>query len=93
MNNISPDSLVLGGIMLHLQDLEITCLLGGCWIPQQWVQKIIDVELIASYQTTASGKEHRWKMENQGEVNGHELPTRADLFKDEQDHLRSGYQA
>ena len=88
-NSISPTSLVLVGILPSLRDLEIARLLGWYRVPLRFAPKIIDVDFLAFYQTAAFGEEHRWKIESYSEMLGHELTTRAELFKDEPDHPRA----
>ncbi len=75
--------------MPSIRDLEIARLLGWYRIPLRFSPKVIDVDFLAFYQTAAFGEEHRWRIEFYAEMLGHELTTRADLFKDEHEHPRS----
>jgi hypothetical protein len=89
INKIDPTSLVLVGILPSIRDLEIARLLGWYRIPLRFAPKVIDVDFLAFYQTAAFGEDHRWKIEFFAEMLGHELTTRAGLFKDEPDHPRA----
>lgn len=84
-----PTSLFLVGILPSPRDLEIAKLLGWYRIPIRFAPKIIEVDYLAFYQTSAFGENHRWQIENVAEVHGHELITRAELFRDEADHPRA----
>lgn len=84
-----PASLFLVGVVPALRDLEIARLLGWYRIPLRFAPKIIDVDYLAFYQTSAFGELHRWKIEYVSEVRGHELTVRSELFRDETDHPRA----
>ncbi len=71
------------------RDLEIARLLGWYRIPLRSAPKVINVDYLAFYQASPFGKEHRWQIETFAEVRGHELTTRAELLRDEQDHPRA----
>lgn len=82
-------ALILVGVMPDPRDLEIARLLGWYRIPLRKAPKVINVDFIAFYQTGAFGAEHRWQVEYYAPVNGHELTTRGELFRDQPDHPRS----
>jgi hypothetical protein len=86
---VPEESLILVGILPDQRDLEIARLLGWYRIPLKSAPKVVDVDFVAFYQTNAFGNEHRWKIENFCPVRGHELVTRAELFKDEPNHPRA----
>jgi hypothetical protein len=86
---MSPDicdvSLVLVAVMPEPRDLEIARLLGWYRIPLRSAPKVIAVDFLAFYQTAAFGAEGS-AIRYTAALRGHELTTRADLFKDEPDH-------
>lgn len=86
---IPSSALVLVAVMPELRDLEIARLLGWYRIPLRFAPKVVDVDYLAFYQPAAFGAEHRWRVETAAEVRGHELVTRAELFRDEPDHPRA----
>jgi hypothetical protein len=86
---VPEESLILVGILPDQRDLEIARLLGWYRIPLKSAPKVVDVDYVAFYQTNAFGDEHRWKIEKFCPVRGHELVTRAELFRDEPDHPRA----
>lgn len=90
MNNLpEPSSFILVAILPSQRDLDIARLLGWYRIPLKSAPKVVDVDYLAFYQTSAFGAEHRWQIEAFAEVRGHELTTRAELFHDEPDHPRA----
>jgi hypothetical protein len=82
-------ALVLVCVLPTERDLEIARLLGWYRIPLRTAPKIVDVDLLAFYQTAAFGVQHRWRIEHYAEVKGHELTARAELLKDEPQHSRA----
>ena len=78
----SENSLMLVGVMPTQKDYEIARLLGWYRIPMRMAPKIVDVDYLAFYQTSAFGVEHRWQIEAFAEVRGHELTTRRELLRD-----------
>ena len=86
---LSDDSLVLVAIMPKPRDMDIARLLGWYRIPLKSAPKILHPDIIAFYQTSAFGKDHRSRIECYAEVAGVELTTRAELFRDEPDHPRA----
>jgi hypothetical protein len=84
-----PESLILTAVMPSPRDLEIARLLGWYRIPLRSAPKVVDVDYLAFYQTDAFGADRRWRIEFIAPVKGHELVTRAELFRDQPDHPRS----
>ena len=90
MNNLPPQSaLILVAVMTSPRDLEIARLLGWYRIPLRYAPKVIDVDYLAFYQTGRFGEELRWQIKRFAPVRGHELTTRAELFRDETNHPRA----
>jgi len=85
-----PTSLMLIGILPGQKDLEIARLLGWYRIPLRFAPKIVNVDYLAFYQTTAFGIDHKWRIECFTQVRGVELTTRRELLKDETEHSRAG---
>ena len=85
----SPESLMLVAIMPSPRDMEIARLLGWYRIPLRSAPKVVDVDYLAFYQTDAFGVEHRWQVEWFAPVRGHELTTRGQLLRDQQQHPRA----
>jgi hypothetical protein len=81
--------LVLVAFIPNPRDLEIARVLGWYRIPLRTSPKVVAVDWLAFYQPSAFGKHHQWRVEWVAPVCGHELTTRADLFKDQQDHPRA----
>jgi len=84
-----PSAIVLVAILPKVRDLEIARLLGWYRIPLRTAPKIISVDAVAFYQPNSFGKEHGGRIECWAELHGHELTTRRELFKDQQDHPRA----
>jgi hypothetical protein len=90
MDEYLPDaSLMLVGVMPSKRDFEIAHLLGWYRIPLRMAPKIVDVDYLAFYQTSAFGPERKWRIEFFAEVKGHELTTRRELLRSEPDHPRA----
>lgn len=85
----SPDALILIAVTPAPRDLEIARLLGWYRIPLRHAPKVLSVDYLAFYQTGAFGEAHRWRIECIAPVRGHELVTRAELFRDEPEHPRA----
>ena len=83
-----PEALILVAVMNDPRDLEIVRLLGWYRIPFRTAPKVVAVDYIAFYQTSAFGEE-RWRIRNVAPVRGHELTTRGALLKEEFDHPRA----
>ncbi len=86
--SLSPSSLILVCLLPNPRDLEIARLLGWYRIPLRSAPKVVAVDYLAFYQPSAFG-ERGGQIEYIAEVRGHELTTRAELFKDEADHPRA----
>ncbi len=84
-----PADLVLVAFLPHPRDLEIARVLGWYRIPLATAPKVVAVDWLAFYQPAAFGEAHRWRVEWLAPVEGHELVTRAELFRDEPDHPRA----
>lgn len=90
MNTLPPaTALILVGVMKAARDFEIARLLGWYRIPLRFAPKVVDVDYLAFYQTSAFGEEHGGRIEYIAPVRGHELTTRAELLRDERDHPRA----
>jgi hypothetical protein len=85
---LNSTSLILVAIMNNPRDLEIARLLGWYRIPLRSAPKVVAVDYLAFYQTSAFD-EGKWQIQYIAPVRGYELVTRADLFKDEADHPRA----
>jgi hypothetical protein len=85
----APTDLILVAVMTSLRDLEIARLLGWYRIPLRFAPKVVDVDYLAFYQTGAFGEAQRWQVSHVAPVLGHELTTRAELFRDQPDHPRA----
>ncbi len=84
-----PTDLVLVAFLPHPRDLEIARVLGWYRIPLATAPKVVAVDWLAFYQPAAFGEAHRWRVEWAAPVEGHELVTRAELFRDEPNHPRA----
>jgi hypothetical protein len=89
--SITKTSLVLVAVMNEPRDLEIARLLGWYRIPLRSAPKVIAVDYLAFYQTAAFGAEGM-AIHYIASVRGHELTTRAELFKDEPNHPRASHE-
>ena len=85
----SPESLVLVAVMPERRDLEIARLLGWYRIRLKSAPKVLEVDTLAFYQTSAFGSQHGGRIEHFAALRGHELVTRRTLFRDEPDHPRA----
>ena len=85
---LKPTDLILVCLLPSPRDLEIARLLGWYRIPLRTAPKVVAVDYLAFYQPSAFGS-HGGKIEFVSQVRGHELTTRAELFKDEADHPRA----
>ena len=85
-----PDTaLVLVAIARDQRDLEIARVLGWYRIPLKSAPKVISVDYLALYQTSAFPQEQRWQIRWVAPILGHELTTRAELLRDQPDHPRA----
>lgn len=82
-------ALILVGVMKAARDFEIARLLGWYRIPLRFAPKVVDVDYLAFYQTSAFGEDHGGRIEYIAPVCGHELTTRGELLRDERDHPRA----
>lgn len=85
---IPPSALVLVAVINQPRDLEIARLLGWYRIPLARAPKVVAVDYLAFYQTAAFGNE-KWRIQSIAPVLGHELTTRAELLRDEDNHPRA----
>lgn len=85
----SDTDIILVAILPNPKDLELARLLGWYRIPLKSAPKVIAVDFLAFYQTAAFDQENRWQIKYVAPVRGHELTTRALLFRDEPDHPRA----
>jgi hypothetical protein len=81
----SSISLILVAILNDPRDLEIARVLGWYRIPLRSAPKVVAVDYLAFYQTSAFGDE-KWRIQYVAPVCGHELTTRSELLQDELDH-------
>lgn len=81
--------LVLVAILPDPKDLELARLLGWYRIPLKSAPKVISVDYLAFYQTAAFDEPNRWQIKFIAPVKGHELTTRGQLFRDQQEHPRA----
>lgn len=88
-NDIPESALFLVAVLPAQRDLEIARLLGWYRIPLRSAPKVVAVDYLAFYQTAAFGEEHAWRVEYYAPVKGHELVTRAELFRKEPEHPRA----
>ena len=86
---LSPTSLVLVGVLPEPRDLEIARMLGWYRIPLRTAPKVVAVDYLALYQPSSFG-DLGGRIEFVAPVRGHELTTRGELLKDEEDHARAG---
>jgi hypothetical protein len=85
---LEPNALILVAVVTEPRDLEIARLLGWYRIPLRSAPKVVSVDYLAFYQTSGFGVE-KWRIQYYSQVRGHELVTRAELFKDEAQHPRA----
>ena len=88
---LAPSSLVLLAVMNEPRDLEIARLLGWYRVPLRSSPRVIGVDYLAFYQTSAFGSQGG-AVNFTAELRGHELTTRRELFKDEPDHPRADHE-
>ena len=83
-----PSDLILVTYLPDPRDMEIIRLLGWYRIPVRTAPKVISVDYLAFYQPASFGT-HKWRIEVVAPVRGHELVTRAELFRDQPDHPKA----
>lgn len=84
-NVVDPTALILVSVMNKPRDLEIARLLGWYRIPLRSAPKVIFVDYLAFYQTSAFPDEKQ-SITYIAPVLGHELAKRIELIQDEPDH-------
>lgn len=87
--SISDTSLVMVAVIPSTRDLDIARLLGWYRIPLKSAPKIIAVDYLAFYQTSAFPKDQQAQIRWLAPILGHELTTRAELMHDQADHPRA----
>jgi len=85
---LRPTDLILVCLLPSPRDLELARLLGWYRIPLRTAPKVVAVDYLAFYQTSAFG-ERGGQVEYAAPVRGHELTTRGELLRDEADHPRA----
>lgn len=85
---LSPTDLILVCLIPSPRDMEIARLLGWYRIPLRSAPKVVSVDYLAFYQTSAFGA-RGGRIEFIVTVRGHELASRAELLRDEADHPRA----
>ena len=88
-SEIPDTSLILVAIMPNKRDLDIARMLGWYRIPLKSAPKVISVDYLAFYQTAAFDENNRWQIRWIAPILGHELTTRANLFREETAHPRA----
>jgi hypothetical protein len=86
---ISPKALVLVAYLPAPRDFEIARLLGWYRIPLRKAPKVVGADLIAFYQGSSFGENHRWRIETFAPMLGYEMTTRAELLREEANHPRA----
>ena len=89
LDAIDATSLVLVAIIPNKRDFEIARLLGWYRIPLKNAPKVIAVDYLGLYHTGSFGSSERWQIRWLAPIVGHELTTRAQLFRDQPDHPRA----
>jgi hypothetical protein len=89
LSYLSPSALILVAIIPTPEDLQVARVLGWYRIPIRTAPRILNVDFLAFYQP-ASFSERKWRIEFLAPVVGHELTTRIDLLREEEDHPRAG---
>lgn len=82
---VDPTALILVSVMNKPRDLEIARLLGWYRIPLRSAPKVIYVDYLAFYQTSAFQQEKQ-RIQYLAPVLGNELVKRIDLLQDEPNH-------
>ena len=88
MSYMSPSALILVAIIPAPEDLQVARVLGWYRIPIRTAPRILNVDYLAFYQP-ASFTDRKWRVEYLAPVLGHELATRIDLLREENDHPRA----
>jgi len=85
---LKSTDLILVCLLPTPRDLEIARLLGWYRIPLRTAPKVVAVDQLAFYQPSAFG-DRGGQIEFIAQVRGHELTTRGELLKDEENHPRA----
>jgi hypothetical protein len=85
---VPENALMLVAILPTPADLEIARVLGWYRIPYRSAPKTVQVDYITFYQPAQFGAE-KWQLSYYAAVRGHELVTRAELFRNQPEHPRS----
>ncbi len=88
MSYMSPSALILVAIIPTPEDLQVARVLGWYRIPIRTAPRILNVDFLAFYQP-ASFSDRKWRVEYLAPVLGHELATRTELLREENDHPRA----
>lgn len=88
---VSPTDLILVAVINNPRDLEIARMLGWYRIPIRSAPKVIAVDYLAFYQTSAFGAD-KWLIQWVAAVKGHELASRRELLRDEPDHPHADHE-
>ena len=88
MSYMSPSALILVAIIPAPEDLQVARVLGWYRIPIRTAPRILNVDYLAFYQP-ASFTDRKWRVEYLAPVLGHELATRIELLREENDHPRA----
>ncbi|MCJ7715754.1 MAG: hypothetical protein MUO54_04445, partial [Anaerolineales bacterium] len=88
MSYLSPSALILVAIIPTPEDLQVARVLGWYRIPIRTAPRILNVDFLAFYQP-ASFSDRKWRIEYLAPVIGHELTTRVDLLREEENHPRA----
>ncbi len=88
MSYMSPSALILVAIIPAPEDLQVARVLGWYRIPIRTAPRILNVDYLAFYQP-ASFSDRKWRVEYLAPVLGHELATRIELLREENDHPRA----
>lgn len=86
------NDLVLVAFVPQPRDLEIARLLGWYRIPLRSAPRVVAVDWLAFYQPGSFPAGERWLVRQCAAVRGHELVTRAQLFKDEADSPKAHHE-
>ena len=88
---LSPTDLILVAVINNTRDFEIARMLGWYRIPIRSAPKVIAVDYLAFYQTSAFGQD-KWCIQWVAAVKGHELASRRELLRDEPDHPHADHE-
>jgi hypothetical protein len=89
ITDLKPYSLILVCVIPAVRDMEIARLLGWYRIPFRSAPKVVDVDFLAFYQPSVFPAPEGGKINYLAQVKGHELTSRAELFREEIDSPRA----